>query len=471
MEGEKPLYGLKDIHEFVAEAMSNSKFQELLSQIPYESTGKSTWGSFVDSVLKMLKQLFGGRKASGTVLNEAFYIITANIDENFGIKNDTVQTTPSITPSAGPITTPKPGIIKKRTKTNTKITKAISIPELSALEPSKDDVTLSQMMIEAYRAVNEETEGAYDPDIDTKSDDQILKSVGFKRFFDEHAEAQTVLDTYNSKEELTLEPLLKAVSPTNMGEAVRKRLNNLGYTDEDIKTFKDVETRVRIANENVPKSEREKATELSEEEDLQLRAQEKENIRKEIVVLLDEPQSLIELEIAKDLVYLLLETKQDPNNKQSANGWKVAEMSPTEFEALYKARKLDIAGTVKFDDIMPGQIIIMKNGSKVEVTDVIDNTISGFRVNSPTKLEEVTRAEMEGVDKSKNPIKFVATAAAIDAELEVLSEEEITDDDNNASNQTQANSEEINTKESFEDDKNSEDDDDYLDDVNNCGKK
>jgi len=519
MENEKPLYGLKDIHEFVAEAMSNSKFQELLSQIPYESTGKSTWGSFVDSVLKMLEQLFGGKKASGTVLNEAFYIITAKIDENFGIKSD-LNTISDVeyknfidkgTVSAkrlnsiankikndeslseresaiftaktseinkllvklkdSDIATPKPGIIKKRTKTNTKITKAISIPELSVLEPSKDDVTLAQMLLDAYRVVNEETEGAYDPDIATKKDEKILESVGFTKFFNEHAEAQNVLDAYNTKEKLTLEPLLKAVSSTNMGEAVRKRLNQLGYTDEEIKKFKNIETRVRIANENIHKSKRELDAQLSEEEDLALHAQEKENIRKEMVVLLDEAQTLIELQTAKDLIYLLLDTKQDPNNKQSANGWKVAEMSPAELEVWYKARKQDIAGTVNFDDIMPGQIIIMKNGSKVEVTDVIDNTISGFRVSNPTKLEEVTRAEMESVDKSKNPIKFVATAAAIDAEIEVLSEEEITDDDNNVSNQTQTNSEEINTKESFEDDKNSkDDDDDFLDDVNDCNK-
>jgi len=88
---EKLPYGMSDPHEFVAEAMSNSKFQEILAGVPYQVTGKSAWGEFVDSVVKMLKKFFGGKKVkSGTALNEAIHIITAKIDQSYGIKDKTV---------------------------------------------------------------------------------------------------------------------------------------------------------------------------------------------------------------------------------------------------------------------------------------------------------------------------------------------------------------------------------------------
>jgi len=77
----KPYYGLMDNAEFVAEAMSNYVFQKFLGSIPHEHNpqNKTIWDSFVTRVLQMLKNTFGKKNTTGTVLNAAIDIITGQI--------------------------------------------------------------------------------------------------------------------------------------------------------------------------------------------------------------------------------------------------------------------------------------------------------------------------------------------------------------------------------------------------------
>jgi len=81
--GGKPLYGLKNEAEFVAEAMSNDQFQRFLAEISSDVATKSGWSEFVGSVLKMLKKVFGGN-VDNTVLNGALGVITNKIDKLYG---------------------------------------------------------------------------------------------------------------------------------------------------------------------------------------------------------------------------------------------------------------------------------------------------------------------------------------------------------------------------------------------------
>jgi ADP-ribose pyrophosphatase YjhB (NUDIX family) len=80
-----PLYGFKNEAEFVAEAMSNPVFQQLLSEIPVEGPlQKNAWTMFVDAVVEFLQSTFGKNNVDGSVLNAAMEIITAKIDSDFG---------------------------------------------------------------------------------------------------------------------------------------------------------------------------------------------------------------------------------------------------------------------------------------------------------------------------------------------------------------------------------------------------
>jgi ADP-ribose pyrophosphatase YjhB (NUDIX family) len=96
-----PAYGTKNLAEFVAEAMSNSDFQDMLSKIPAPAELQTTtvWAAFVDAVLEFLNStlstesvgLIKYKRLDGSVLNAALDIITTKIDATFGGKEAEVQ--------------------------------------------------------------------------------------------------------------------------------------------------------------------------------------------------------------------------------------------------------------------------------------------------------------------------------------------------------------------------------------------
>ena len=79
--GNKPLYGMSNPQEFVAEALTNDTFQSMLKRVAYKSTGKadSVWDEFINSISKFFERIFGVSKES-TVLDEALNVITSKID-------------------------------------------------------------------------------------------------------------------------------------------------------------------------------------------------------------------------------------------------------------------------------------------------------------------------------------------------------------------------------------------------------
>lgn len=78
---DKPHYGLMNNAEFVAEAMTNTYFQRFLASISHEhkAENRTVWDGFVSSILRMMKMVFGKKNTSGTVLNAAIDLITAQI--------------------------------------------------------------------------------------------------------------------------------------------------------------------------------------------------------------------------------------------------------------------------------------------------------------------------------------------------------------------------------------------------------
>jgi ADP-ribose pyrophosphatase YjhB (NUDIX family) len=101
----KAAYGTKNLAEFVAEAMSNPDFQDTLSKIPYATTQKSSWASFVDAILDFLQSTLaadaGGilkyKRLDGSVLNAALEVITTKIDSSFGGKETETEAFQNIT--------------------------------------------------------------------------------------------------------------------------------------------------------------------------------------------------------------------------------------------------------------------------------------------------------------------------------------------------------------------------------------
>lgn len=76
------IYGLTDEHEFIAEAFSNIEFQQLLAQIPYDTTSNrriSVWDMFVDLVRKILLNNFH-INLSNSVLENTFTTVINKIE-------------------------------------------------------------------------------------------------------------------------------------------------------------------------------------------------------------------------------------------------------------------------------------------------------------------------------------------------------------------------------------------------------
>jgi len=80
-------YGLKDIEEFVAEAMTNDNFQKLLKEIKWDDAKTSAWQEFLKAVTRFLNKALG-IKTGNTVLDQTIALTTEYIDQTNTGKQD-----------------------------------------------------------------------------------------------------------------------------------------------------------------------------------------------------------------------------------------------------------------------------------------------------------------------------------------------------------------------------------------------
>ena len=379
-------YGVKDTAEFIAEAMSNPKFQETLASIPYETTGKSAWAKFVDSVLNTLKKAFGGKKVkAGTALNEALHIITAKIDEAYPIKDGKVVKT-------------KPGKTKStvaRTPGNTKLTNAIDMPTLR-----KDHPELAAEILALYQSKQGDPEFAFrDPDYATKKGDNAYKSIQFINYYESPSTAvDKLFAAYNLKNKRTLDPILKARTRTDVGEAIRARLKDKGYSKEErAELAKNVSLAVEIANRPGNKAQHESedaaAVAAAEREDT-LRANELMIV---VSNFIDDASTYDELKKAKREIFNTLDAPAY-SHPDSPDGWTVLLAKAEEagvtsigsvIENLVAAREDQLAFKANIEDIVPGSSIILKSGAEMIVDEVGKNKkILAHAATSPEKIIE-----------------------------------------------------------------------------------
>lgn len=174
--GNKPLYGMSNPQEFVAEALTNDTFQSMLKRVAYKSTGKadSVWDEFINSISKFFERIFGVTQGS-SVLDEALVVITSKIDGKALTKAEKEM---ELAPGQ-PVLTTTP-INQIRLKHN----------------------KLFNNLIAAYRKYSEDTlnkkiEG---------TNDELVVTDGFKKFVGETASAFTVIQEYNKDNKLGSTP-------------------------------------------------------------------------------------------------------------------------------------------------------------------------------------------------------------------------------------------------------------------------
>jgi len=383
----KPPYGLADEYEFVSEAMSNSRFQELLSEIEYPSTSSTVWKKFVDSVLEELRKLFG-KDVSNTVLNEALHVITTKIDLDY-----TKQTDDG---SAQPITI-------EPTADNVKITKKADL----AKHPE-----LADKLIAAYKAFNDariaDGNDPTDPMYTTKSKDELLKSIQFRAFVKTSSAAQAVIDQYNLDNNRIVDaPVISAVVGSGtqiMSTAMRNELLRLGFEPGDYSITQAQD----IIDKGLSKAENEEldAAAIILQKEILERGQ--VILREEINKLIANAKTIEELDIAEEVVLNMLD---DTIEGTGRTGWDSSGYKGSDIDALILAKKNELAFSFEFADIYPGMTIIMKNNEKLVVDEIVNNVIYGHKANDITKLRKIKKADV------KNKIKYIFKAEMMNEDV------------------------------------------------------
>lgn len=189
--GNKPLYGLKNEDEFIAEAMTNEVFQNMLRSIKINVTTRSAWDDFTGSIRSFFKRLFKlDDYDDQTALDQALGIITTWIDKGAltGEKVEPVKETPS------PVSEMPAG--------NMMITTATPIEEI--LKP--EHKVLADKLVAAFKAYDQEKSDVPLP-TKGKSNEWIMKQKDFKNFFLMIGSAVSpILDAYNKSTQRTEQP-------------------------------------------------------------------------------------------------------------------------------------------------------------------------------------------------------------------------------------------------------------------------
>jgi len=74
------IFGLENTSDFVAEALNNPGFQQLLENITVENTEKNLWEDLLDAIKAALKKFLGVRADNNTALTQAMAIISNKFD-------------------------------------------------------------------------------------------------------------------------------------------------------------------------------------------------------------------------------------------------------------------------------------------------------------------------------------------------------------------------------------------------------
>jgi hypothetical protein len=186
------LYGLSNLEEFVAEAMSNDTFQQFLGTVQTKTqTEKSTWVKFVDLVMEQLEKILG-KRPNGTVLNGALELVTAKIDKTFGkaMGTDAAQSTGTVGAGA--------------------VTSKMSIAELKGQHPE-----LAAELVDIYIGEQQKRKANGDDyweGFDKIAKDKIIDTPQFKNFF----------SVPNSKKDAAIYNYNKTVTPEKKREPEKK---------------------------------------------------------------------------------------------------------------------------------------------------------------------------------------------------------------------------------------------------------
>jgi len=382
--------GLGSLEDFVAEAMTNSKFQSLLAQVPYDVTGQSTWKTFVQSVMALLKKYFT-KKNSNNALTEAFYIITTKIDAGSTIAS-------SKTPISKATATP--------TGTNVKITQSTPVEDIIKLPTITEAGTnktynLADMLLELYKTDNDKRKldkvALRDPDYTTKSDVALLESAQFDSFISELTPSvQKIFALYNEKASRNVAPTPKPSSSggiTIMTIEMKDWLTAHGFNPSDY----NVAQAEALIKQNLSKQElldREIIEAMSRQQIIDNERKEKQD---EIAAEIAAENHYDKLDLLEQDLFRRLKMKDEESGLtlEAITGWSYETIGK-----LIELKKTDIAFTYTFEDIKPNMVVIMKgskedqDGEKLVIDKIVGGIIKAHKLSNPNVFRTIKKADV-----------------------------------------------------------------------------
>lgn len=298
----------------------------------------------------------------------------------------------------------------------------------------KDSLTghpqLAEQALRLYKDTNAgriaDDNDPLDPDLASKTDDQILQSIQFKNFYKVSSKVQELIDAYNESTGRNQEPAaepVKAGEVTIMSTAMRNRLEELGYKPGDY----NVAQAQAIIDRGLTKEQADEVDVVAGQLRSEVLEQAKGVIRDEIDKLIAAANTIDELDLAEEEIARMLD---DTIEGTGRTGWDSSGYQASDLDALIKARKDELAFSFEFEDIYPGMTIIMKNGEKLVIDEIKGKTIHAHKANDITKLRRITKA------KVKEKVKYIFKKDMMDEDI-VMPEETIAPEDTAKSNESQ----------------------------------
>jgi len=333
--GEVPYYGLKNADEFIAESMTNDRFQLFLQEIPYEQTGTSTWEEFINSIKRFLSRILG-ISSNNTVLGEALHLITSKIDSEQISQEEVIGGEAKISDKT---------VITNSTPIN-------SMPE-----------DLINKLLEAYKALNRErferNEELLDAMIFEKTDGQLINSDQFKSFVKFPGKPATIIRNYNqSTNRITTENTVDQPVVDEdiknvkiVGWKMKQDLMKLGYDRSEVNKMSYPQAK-RIVDSNIVKGSEEKQRQVQEE------AEKKERTAKQINAMNTVRKELDKIQFVSDLdsFYNTLRDAIKDTNFIEQTG-----LNSDILTEMVDEKRKQLSNKVTFEELVPNEVVMMKD--------------------------------------------------------------------------------------------------------------
>lgn len=420
-----PYLGLATPEDFIKEVMTNDNFRAFLSQIEYPETGRSTWGEFVDRVIKMISNLFGS-DSTNTALNAAINLITTKIDSVYS--EGVAQASSSAQASTATEVNPQ----------------ELSLQDIEATHPQ-----LVTELIKLYKDYNEtfaelgNMDMMLDVDYASKTDEQIKASPEFAEFVKmQNPSIIVAFDKYYGQEKVrTIDrrPGIKqAITETEQEILLTEQINKLrelGYSDDEIEAM-NVLDGLNVIIQGETKTETAERLER-ERKDFN---DDRTEARKEITDMISNAEDFNELEAVEAEILARLTGSR---LFLTRTGFKAEDI-----EKLINEKKKELAFKLEFDDVQEGNYLIINNlergiQSLWKVNKKTKNQLTLENVKDPSKTYTINRSkfkedndkryifkykyEMEDMDITTNVITSEATSISNDniAGIDDISDEDV----------------------------------------------